>query len=96
MKTLSSADIRNIEVSLQRVKDAAYELDMLKLRQQVLQQKAKNLELIVSLKGYEINEKSEMLNSVKRQHSEFMKGLKEQYGITSDSWGYDPESGEIV
>jgi hypothetical protein len=96
MKQLKQEELNQIFVSEGRVKEALLELEILKLRQQVLQQKAKNYELIVSLKAKEIQEGSDKVASLKKQHTEMMNGLKKEHGITSDRWGYDPDTGEIV
>jgi hypothetical protein len=95
MKQFSQVELNQIFISEGRAKEAAFELEILKLRQQVLQQKAKNFELIVSLKAYEIAEAAEKLQSLRRQHTSFMNDLKAQHEISSERWGYDPDSGEI-
>ena len=96
MKQLKQEELNQIFLSEGRVKEALFELEILKLRQQVLQQKAKNYELIVSLKSKEIQEGTDKVSSLKKQHTEMMNELKKEHGITSDRWGYDPNTGEIA
>jgi len=93
---LSNDELRLIEQSESKTIIASLNAEILKLRQQIIQLKAKNYEVISQLKKYEIDQKSDDVNKLKASHKKLMDSLKSKYGITSDRWGYDPISGELI
>jgi hypothetical protein len=95
MKQLKQMELNQILASENKTKEAILELEILKLRQQVIQQKAKNFELIVSLKSKEIEEGVEKVSSLKKQHTEMMNEIKKANEIVAERWGYDPRTGEV-
>ena len=95
-KYINEIDIKEIAISESKAIIEHQKAEIVKLRQQVIQLKAKNYELISQLKQQEINEQTGKATTAKLAHSKFMNSLKERYEINSAKWGYDPVSGEII
>lgn len=96
MKQLTQAELDRFQLGEAKLRIKMLELEVAKLKQQAIQQKAKNFELISSLKQYEVKDATDRLEGHRKQYTAFMEELKEKYEITSEQWGFDPETGEIL
>lgn len=94
-KRLTDAQMRALDNSKNEFIIKQLEAEILKLKQENLNLKAKNYGLIAQLKTVEIQEASNRAKSVKERHTEFVNNLKKEVGINTPEWGYDPETGEI-
>jgi putative cell wall-binding protein len=95
-KFINEIEIKQIEISELKIKLETERLEGIKLKQQVIQLKAKNFDLISNLKQYELKEAQERVENMKKGHTKFMEEIKEKYGVTSKRWGYSPVTGEII
>jgi len=95
-KYLSQEDMKKIEVFSEKAKTNKMHVKCLNAEKDVLVYKIKALQLELQLKEKELLEVIEFNKTLLKNHKDYVDSLKKSLDVTTEQFGYDPISGEIL